>query len=130
MDLIEFCEKMPKVELHVHLEGSIRPETVLTLAARNKVDLPATTVDGLADWYRFRDFPHFVDVYVAVSKCIKTADDLEFVAREFLEGQAAQNVLHTEITFTASTIEKYAGIPWKQQFAALERGAQVRRERA
>ena len=121
MDLREFCQRMPKVELHVHLEGSIRPETVLKLAERNNVALPANTVEGLAEWYTFRDFPHFVDVYVAVSKCIRTADDLEFVAREFLEGQADQNVLHTEITFTASTIEKYAGIPWEEQFKALGR---------
>jgi adenosine deaminase len=112
---------MPKVELHVHLEGSIRPETVLKLAERNKVELPANTVEGLTDWYTFRDFPHFVDVYVSVSKCIRSPEDLELVAREFLEGQADQNVLHTEITFTASTIEKYAHIPWAEQFKALGR---------
>ncbi len=110
---------MPKVELHVHLEGSIRPETVLKLAHRHGVDLPANTVEGLQDWYTFRDFPHFVEVYVAVSKCIKTPDDLELVTREFLQGQANQNVKHTEITYTASTIEKYAGIPWKEQIVAL-----------
>jgi adenosine deaminase len=112
---------MPKVELHVHLEGSIRPETVLKLAKRNNVDLPASTVEGLSHWYTFRDFPHFVSVYVSVSQCIKSAEDIEFVAREFLQGQAAQNVLHSEITYTASTIEKYAGIPWELQFAALGR---------
>lgn len=117
----EFCRRIPKVELHVHLEGSIRPETVLKLAKKNALSLPADDVAGLQEWYRFRDFPHFVDVYVAVSKCLRTADDLELVAREFLEGQAQQNVLHTEVTYTASTIEKYAGIPWPQQHAALLR---------
>mgnify|MGYP003704488653 CR=1 FL=1 len=60
----------------MHLEGSIRPETVLQLARRNHIALPADSVDGLRDWYRFRDFPHFVQVYVAVSKTIKTADDI------------------------------------------------------
>lgn len=112
---------MPKVELHVHLEGSIRPETVLKLAKRHEITLPADTVEGLSEWYRFRNFPHFVEVYVAVSQCVKTADDLELIAREFLEGQAAQNILHSEVTFTASTIEKYAGIPWEDQHAALKR---------
>jgi len=117
----EFFSSMPKVELHVHLEGSIRPETVLELARRNEVTLPANTLDGLREWYRFRDFPHFVQIYVAITKCLKTADDLEFIAREFLQGQADQNVLHSEVTYTASTIEKYVGIPWPDQLAAMQR---------
>ena len=117
----DFCYRMPKVELHVHLEGSIRPETVLKLSERNKVELLANTVEGLKDWYRFRDFPHFVQIYVAVSKCIKTPDDIELITREFLEGQAAQNILHTEATYTATTIEKHNKIPWPDQHAALKR---------
>lgn len=112
---------MPKVELHVHLEGSIRPETVLKLARRNRVELPADTVEGLRDWYRFVDFPHFIQVYVAVSKTIRTPDDVELIAREFLEGQKEQNVLHSEVTYTACTIEKYNGIAWPDQLAALNR---------
>ena len=112
---------MPKVELHVHLEGSIRPETVLKLSERNKVELPANTIEGLKDWYKFRNFPHFVEIYVAISKCIKTPDDIELIAREFIEGQAAQNVLHTEATFSATTLDKHNKIPWPDQHAALKR---------
>ena len=118
---LEFCRKMPKVELHVHLEGSIRPETVLKLAERHGVQLPASDLDGLRDWYRFRDFPHFVEIYVSVSKCIRTPDDIELIAREFLEGQAAQNIFHTEATYSATTIEKHNKIPWPEQHAALKR---------
>ena len=112
---------MPKVELHVHLEGSIRPETVLKLAERNGVSLPADTVEGLREWYAFRDFPHFVEVYVAVSRCIRTPDDLELIMREFLEGQKAQNVLHSEVTYTAMRIEKECGVAWEAQHEALLR---------
>jgi adenosine deaminase len=117
----DFVRQMPKVELHVHLEGSIRPETVLKLARRNNVALPADTVEGLREWYRFRDFPHFVTVYVGISKTIKTAADVELIAREFLEGQKAQNILHSEVTYTAATIEQFNGIPWPDQLAALQR---------
>lgn len=117
----EFLARMPKVELHVHIEGSIRPETVLALARKNGVALPADSVEGLRHWYAFRDFPHFVDVYVAVTKCIKTADDLEFIGREFLQGQADQNVLYTEATYTACTIEKYCGIAVNDQLKAMNR---------
>jgi len=111
--------QMPKVELHVHLEGSIRPETVLKLAERNGVSLPAKDISGLRDWYRFRNFPHFVEVYVAISKCIRTPEDLELIGREFLEGQADQNILHSEVTYTAITIAKHVGIPFDEQMAAL-----------
>jgi adenosine deaminase len=121
MRVQEFAKQLPKVELHVHLEGSIRPETVLKLAARNRVDLPANTVEGLRDWYRFVDFPHFVEVYVAISRTIKNPEDLELITREFLQGQAGQNVLHSDVTFTASTIEQFNGIPWPEQLAAINR---------
>jgi adenosine deaminase len=112
---------MPKVELHVHLEGSIRPETLLKLAKRHSMPLPADDVASLREWYKFRDFPHFVEVYVAISKCIRTPEDLELIAKEFLEGQAEQNILHSEVTYTASTIEKHIGIPFEDQIAALRR---------
>lgn len=113
--------KMPKVELHVHLEGSIRPETLLKLAARHSISLPADDLEGLREWYRFRDFPHFVDIYVAISKCIRTPEDLELIAREFLEGQAEQNIRHSEVTYTAATIEQYVGIPVAEQMVALQK---------
>lgn len=123
-----FLEAMPKVELHVHLEGSIRPETLLKLAERNRVELPAQDVDGLREWYRFRDFPHFVEVYVSASRCIRSAEDIELIAREFAEGQKAQNIHHTEATYTARTIENYAGIPWPEQREALRRAVRYARE--
>jgi len=111
----------PNVAIHVHLDDSLPPETLLKLAARHDQPLPAQNLADLREWYRFRDFPHFVEIYVAISKCIRTAEDVELVAWEFLLGQADQNVLHTEATYTASTMEKYAGIPWAEQFAALGR---------
>ena len=119
--LESFIRAMPKVELHVHLEGSIRPETLLQLAQRNRITLPYDTLEGLREWYTFRDFPHFVEIYIAISKCLKTADDIELIAREFLAGQAAQNIKHSEATYTAFTIYKLCGIPFEQQLAAIQR---------
>lgn len=124
----DFCLRMPKVELHVHLEGSIRPETVLKLSRRNNVPLPADSLEGIKEWYRFRDFPHFVQIYVAVSKCIKSPDDIELIAREFMESQAEQNVLHSEATFSATTLEKHNRISWPDQHAALKRAIEYGRQ--
>jgi len=119
--LESFIRAMPKVELHVHLEGSIRPETLLDLAERNSVDLPVRSIAELHDWYAFRDFDHFVEVYLAAAACIRTPADVERIALDFLEGQAAQNVLHSEVTYTASTQRMLGGIPLDDQLAAINR---------
>jgi len=95
-----FITKMPKVELHVHLEGSVRPDTLLELAKRHQVALPADDVGGLRKWYTFRDFNHFIEIYMTISSCLRTAEDIELIAREFLLGQAEQNIIYSEVTFT------------------------------
>ncbi len=118
---------MPKVELHVHLEGSIRPETLLDLAARNGVQLPARSVEELREWYAFKSFDHFVEVYLAAAGCIKTPDDVERITADFLAGQAEQNVLHTEVTYTASTQRMQSGISLDDQLAAINRAREAAR---
>lgn len=123
--LEEFIRAMPKVELHVHLEGSIRPETLLDLAERNGVELPARSADDLREWYAFRDFDHFVEVYLKAASCIRTPADVERIASDFLEGQAAQNVLHSEVTYTASTQRMLSGIPLDDQLEAINRARAV-----
>lgn len=112
---------MPKVELHVHLEGAIRPETLLHLADRNGMRLPANDIDGLRAWYRFTDFPHFAEVYQVVSACIRSADDIELMARDFLRGQADQNILQTEATYTALAHYRNVGLPFDEQLDAINR---------
>src|SRR5581483_1520513 len=122
MQLDAFIRRMPKVELHVHLEGSIQPETLLLLARRNNVRLPAGTVGGLRRWYTFTDFAHFIEIYLAISSCICTPDDIELIAREFLRGQAAQRIRYSEATFTPYThFSLNRQIPFEDQFAALSR---------
>src|SRR5579884_3228211 len=92
LSLNEYLCAAPKAELHVHLEGSIQPTTLLELAHRNRVDLPADTVDDLRNWFTFRDFPHFAEIYVAITRCLKTVDDYELIAYEFGAEMARQNV--------------------------------------
>lgn len=117
----EFLRSMPKVELHVHMEGSIRPETLLRLSKELDVALPVDTLEGLREWYVFRDFPHFATIYWTLARCLKTPEAIEVVAREFLAGQHAQNILHTEATYTPLTQFRQVGIPFDQQLAALNR---------
>jgi adenosine deaminase len=121
MSLTDFIKAMPKVELHVHLEGATRPETLLKLAQRHGIALPADTVEGIRDWYEFVDFPHFIEVYVQLSECIRTPDDIEMLTREFLQGQAAQNIRYSEVTYTPYTHYQQKGLAFDDQLAAINR---------
>jgi len=85
MKIEQFARRMPKVELHVHLEGSIRPETLLHLAEKNNVPLPVYSLDEIREWYQFSDFDHFLEVYFAICSCIRTPDDFYFITAEFLK---------------------------------------------
>jgi adenosine deaminase len=98
-----FLLRMPKVELHVHLEGTFRPATLLHLARKNGVTLPADDEAGIRRWFRFRDFEQFIEIYVTCSRCLKDPEDFRLLARDFLAEQAVQNVLWSEVHFTIST---------------------------
>ncbi len=95
---------LPKVELHVHLEGTISSETAASLARRHGVD-PEAELFLVHGGYPqvFDDLPQFVRVYLAVSRQIRTPDELASVAADFARRQADEGVRYTEVTFTALT---------------------------
>ncbi len=121
MSTEDYLRAAPKVELHVHLEGAIQPVTLLELARRNDVHLPAGDVAGLRRWFAYRDFPHFAEIYLVVTRCLKTADDYELIAYEFGREMARQNVRYAEVTFSPGT-HRGLGIPHDVSFGALTRG--------
>jgi aminodeoxyfutalosine deaminase len=103
MSIDLFLLRMPKVELHVHLEGAMRPAVLLELARRNGVDLPAQDEAGLKKWFRFRDFEHFVQIYLTCSRALRQPEDFKLLAGDFLAEQACQNILYSEVHFTIGT---------------------------
>jgi adenosine deaminase len=119
MNMMDLITAMPKVELHVHLEGAIRPETLLKLAHKHNIPLPYNTIEGLREWYRFTDFAHFVQIYITISNSIQTPEDLEQITREFLIGQAEQNILYSEVTYTPYTHYQQKGLPFQEQLHAI-----------
>ncbi|MBI9043614.1 MAG: adenosine deaminase [Anaerolineaceae bacterium] len=121
MQLENFINKMPKVELHVHLEGAIQPETLLKLSKKNHISLPADDLEGIRKWYNFTDFARFVEIYMALSKCLISPEDIELITREFLIGQAQQNILYSEVTYTAYTHFINHQIAFEDQIAAINR---------
>lgn len=128
MNLHEFASRIPKAELHVHLEGSIRPSTLLQLAKRNNARLPADDVEGLAEFYRFRDFAHFLDVYITISRCLRTPDDYALIAYEFGCDCARQNIRYAEVTFTIATNVEITGLTWQTILDALNAGRNQARD--
>ena len=125
-NLAEYLRVAPKAELHVHLEGSIQPATLLKLAERNGKALPAQTVEELGQWFRFRDFNHFIEVYFEITGCLRTAEDYELIAYEFGAEMDRQRTRYAEVTFSPSTHYFSLGIPFETFFSGLTRG----RERA
>ena len=99
-DLDAFITRMPKAELHVHLEGSVRPATLLALARRNGIALPVRDEVELRDYYRFRDFEHFLQIYDLICDSIQTPDDLTLMTYELGAAAAAQHIRYLEVTFT------------------------------
>jgi adenosine deaminase len=98
-----FLLRMPKAELHVHLEGSMRPATLLALARRHGVELPAGDEAGLQRWFRFRSFDHFVEVYLTCSRVLVEPEDFRQLALDFMAEMERQNILYSEAHFTIGT---------------------------
>lgn len=95
--LDEFIVRMPKVELHLHLEGAIRPATLLALARRNGVDLPARDEAGVAQLFNYHNFHEFLTVFMVLTRSLTTGRDFEQVAYELGAHLAEQNVRYAEV---------------------------------
>lgn len=118
----------PKIELHVHLEGTIRPETLLDLARRNDHSLPANTVEGLRELYEFTDFAHFLDVWKLTTNCLRTAADFRQVAVDYAGQAASYGAVYVEGIF--SPVERVQrGIGWAEMYSGYCDGIAEARER-
>ncbi len=91
---------MPKAELHVHLEGSISPETLLALAGRNDVSLPYTTADQIRALFRYPTFMDFAQVFLLFVQCLKKPEDFSYAVLQHGAEMARQNIRYAEITWT------------------------------
>jgi aminodeoxyfutalosine deaminase len=92
-----FISALPKVELHVHLIGSAPVDTVIELARRHPDRGVPADVEKLRDFYTFRDFPHFIDIYQAVSKLLTEPEDIADLVRGIGRDLARQNVRYVEL---------------------------------
>jgi adenosine deaminase len=96
--MTEFLAKLPKMELHIHLEGAILPGTAWELAARNGVALPPC--ERVEDLYAYDNLKDFLDIYTAVSRSVVSADDYRRITYEMLESCAANGARYVEFFFS------------------------------
>jgi aminodeoxyfutalosine deaminase len=118
----------PKIELHVHLEGSMRPATLLSIARRNGCPLPASDEAGLRKLYEFTDFAHFIDVWILTTNCLRTRDDFRQVAVDYAAEAASFGAVYLEAIFSpGERVER--GLDWDEIFRGYCEGAVEARER-
>jgi adenosine deaminase len=101
--LPELLARMPKAELHIHIEGSLEPELIFALAARNGVQLPYASVEELRKAYAFSNLQSFLDIYYAGASVLRKEQDFFDMAWAYLQKAAADNVIHAEIFFDPQT---------------------------
>jgi adenosine deaminase len=106
-----FLEKLPKAELHLHVEGTLEPELVFALAERNGVRLPWASVADLKAAYRFRDLQSFLNLYYAAMQVLVQQRDFYDLTWAYLNRISKQAVLHAEVFFDAQA-HTQRGVPF------------------
>lgn len=101
--LPDLLRQMPKAELHIHIEGSLEPELIFALAARNGVAIPYRSVEELRQAYAFTNLQSFLDIYYAGASVLLKEQDFYDMAQAYFVRAAADHVIHAELFFDPQT---------------------------
>jgi len=127
-ELDALIKALPKAELHVHLEGSIQPKTLLLLAQQNGIDLGCKDEDALRAMYSYRDFSHFIKLYGVLTAALRKPEDFMLITEELGLGAAQQGTYYLEVTFSAAIHHRRKGLPFDEMMDAIAEGAAVVRQ--
>jgi adenosine deaminase len=97
--LIDFARRLPKAELHLHIEGSLEPEMMFALSRRNRLDIPFRSVEEVRAAYEFSNLQDFLDIYYQGMNVLRTEEDFFDLTMAYLNRARADNVRHAEIFF-------------------------------
>jgi adenosine deaminase len=120
IDLESFIRRIPKAELHLHIEGTLEPELMFALAKRNKVGLPFKSVEEVRAAYRFTNLQSFLDIYYAGAKVLRREEDFYDLTWAYLSRVSWENVRHVEMFFDPQT-HTDRGIPLSTVVAGITR---------
>ena len=126
-ELFQLARRMPKAELHLHIEGSLEPDMAFRLAKRNGVKLPYPNVETLRAAYAFNNLQEFLDVYYSGMSVLRTEEDFYDLTRAYLERAHRDNVVHVEMFFDPQAhLER--GIPMDVQISGIRRALEHGKE--
>ena len=120
IDVVEWLRGLPKCELHLHLEGTILPETLLELSRRH--DAEPLTAEAAKKLYVYENFSGFMDSFKAVSARLKGPEDYELITYNMIKDLAAQGVLHAEVYVSFGIIFYWKNTAVEPFMEAIERG--------
>ena len=116
----EFIKKLPKAELHLHIEGSLEPELMFKLAERNKVELPFASVEAVRAAYEFSDLQSFLDIYYSGAGVLLQEQYFFDLTWAYLERVQRENVRHVEIFFDPQT-HTDRGVPFQTVITGIHK---------
>jgi adenosine deaminase len=117
-DRVRLIQRLPKVELHLHIEGTLEPEMMFSLAGKHGVSLPYASVDAVRAAYNFHDLQSFLDLYYAGCAVLRDRRDFYALAMAYFTRAHADNVVHAELFFDPQT-HTARGIPMEVVIAGL-----------
>ena len=103
IDIIDYINKTPKAELHVHIEGTLEPEHMFELARKNNVSIPFKNIDEVKSAYNFHNLDSFLDIYYQGSKVLINEEDFSDLTWAYILKCKKDNVVHTEVFFDPQT---------------------------
>jgi len=115
-----FIENLPKIELHLHIEGTLEPKMMFDLAQRNHIQLPYASIQAVQNAYQFTNLQSFLDIYYQGANVLQTEQDFYDLMWAYLKKANEQNVRHTEIFFDPQT-HTARGIPFETVISGLQR---------
>ena len=119
--LKELCFKIPKAELHVHLEGTIEPEMMLKLSKRNNIEIKSKIIEEIKEKQNFESLNDFLKIFKEGTSVIKTKEDIFDISYNYCKKCKEQNVIYTEITIDPSMAIQNE-IPIKDYFEGIIEG--------
>ncbi len=126
--MIEFIKRLPKAELHLHIEGSFEPELMFKLAQKNKIEIPYKTVEELKKAYNFSNLQSFLDIYYAGAKVLRTEEDFYLLTQAYILKCVENNIIHTEIFFDPQS-HTSRGIEFKTVLSGIKKGLDEAKEK-
>ncbi|MGB6241333.1 MAG: adenosine deaminase [Castellaniella sp.] len=125
--LRDWLRALPKAELHLHIEGTLEPELMFSLAKRNGVQLPYANVDAVRQAYQFTDLQSFLDLYYAGASVLITEQDFYDLTMAYMRRAQADGLVHVELMFDPQT-HTHRGIAIETVFAGLARALREARD--